>query len=366
MSKADRHSEALLGIHLAKNRGRPQGSPPSDEELALMIDGLLSEERRLEILSHLASRPERYRQWLSLADMDADEQESQAGLLSILTKGINNWLIDWRYAAGGVGAMAAVLLLVNQMAVPPMEELERADTSADSYALAPEKDGLRPQRLSEELARAPASGSASESGSVSDSSAISENSSVSGIGKAEPSPLAQAKPDVDALAGQQFADRTMAEESSHSSQRLMAAKKSQSSLAPPHCISISNPATTQDGLLCAVGIDNERYELRWTAAGKFESLPLIELNAKPLAIRASEDQRWLAVQSIEAIDVYRLENAFKAEISRTQLPFAAETARIRWEKNELLISVMQALGDSDDDLLYRYQPETGEIQPTPP
>ncbi len=345
MSKADRHSEALLGIHLAKNRGRPQGSPPSDEELALMIDGLLSEERRLEILSHLASRPERYRQWLSLADMDADEQESQAGLLSILTKGINNWLIDWRYAAGGVGAMAAVLLLVNQMAVPPME---RADPSAESYALSPEKDGLKPQRLSEELARAPASGSAS------------------GIGKAEPSPLAQAKPNVAALAEQELADRTMAEESSHSSQRLMAAKKSQSSLAPLHCISVSNLATTQIGLLCAVRIDNERYELRWTAAGKSESLPLIELNAKPLAIRASDDQRWLAVQSIEAIDVFRLENAFKAEISRTQLPFAAETARIRWEENELLISVMQALGDSDDDLLYRYQPETGEIQPTPP
>ena len=321
MSKADRHSEAMLGIHLAKGRGRAEGSPPSDEELALLIDGQLEESRRLEVLSHLAHRPERYRQWLSLADMEADEQASHAGLLAVLTRGINNWLVDWRYAAGGLGAMAAIVLLVNQMALPPAEY-----------------------------------GASSESAAYSPSTNSDEDT---------PQFVMPAKPAADGASRQQELKMEMAEERSFSSQAPVAAKRLASPPVQTQCLQALEPATGQAGTLCAVRTGNDTHELRWTAANSGEALPLTNLPDWPLQLLISQDNLRLAVQVNEAIYVYDLPEAFRGETSRSQLPFTAGTSRMRWHNNELLISVMQALGDSDDDLVYRYNPETGEIQPPP-
>lgn len=325
MSRADRHSEALLGIHLAKGKGhgqaRAQGSPPSDEELVLLMDGQLSEERRTEVLSHLAQRPERYRQWLSLADMDADEQASQAGLFSILSRGLNNWLIDWRYAAGGLGAMAAVLLLVNQMALPPSEQLSTADSASEDYAHAP--------MLEETPFAAPTQ------------------------------PLAES------ARQQQNLRMEMAEERASGMQEQMAAKRPARAPLRTHCLPTLAPTSEQSGTLCAVQMESGDHELRWIAAEANDALPLISLPQRPLQLLISANRLWLAVQSNDAIYVFDLPAAFAGESSHSQLPFTAGTARMRWDGNELLISVMQALGDSDDDLVYRYQPETGEITPPP-
>lgn len=322
MSKADRHSEALLGIHLAKPQGRVAGSPPSDEELVLLMDGQLGEPRRSEVLSHLTHRPERYRQWLSLADMDADEQASQAGLLSVLGNAVNNWLIDWRYAAGGIGTLAALVLLVNQMALPPAEQLAGIQPSTDTYAQVPETED--------------------------------ESKAYSAMAP---------KPEADAASRQQSLKMEMAEERSRSTENLTAAKRLAS---PARCLSALEPATRQAGVLCTVRTDKDTHELRWSAENSNQALPLITLPQWPLQLLISENNQWLAVQSHEAIYVIDLPRAFAGETSQSQLPFTAGIARMRWSDNELLISVMQALGDSDDDLIYRYQPETGEINPPSP
>jgi len=320
VSKADRHSEALLGIHLAKGQGRAQGSPPSDEELVLLMDGQLGEQRRSEVLSHLAHRPERYRQWLSLADMDADEQASQAGLFSILSQGINNWLIDWRYAAGGIAAMAAVLLVVNQTALPPSQQLRNAESVVEAYAPAP--------MLEEEAKTSPA------------------------------------KPSADSAARLQSLKREMAEQRSSLSASPETRQRA-STVVRSRCLPATQPTTAEAGTLCAVQLQNDEYELRWTPANADDSLPLVALPHWPLHLQISNNNQWLAVQVTEAIYVFNLPRAFAGETSRSQLPFTAGTARMNWHKNELLISVLQALGDSDDDLVYRYQPETGDIQPPP-
>lgn len=322
MSKADRHSEALLGIHLAKGQRRAQGSPPSDEELVLLMDGQLGEQRRSEVLSHLAHRPERYRQWLSLADMDSDEQASQTGLLSILSRGINNWLIDWRYAAGGIGAMAAVILVVNQMALPPSQQLRNAESVVEAYAPAP---------MLEEEAKTP-----------------------------------PAKPSADSAADLHNPKRGIAEERrSLAALPPAGAKRLPSAPVRSRCLPATQPATTEAGTLCAVQLQRDEHELRWSPANSDEALPLVTLPHWPLHLQISDNNQWLAVQVPEAIYVFNLPKAFAGEASFSQLPFTAGTARMNWNKNELMISVLQALGDSDDDLVYRYQPETGDIQPPP-
>jgi hypothetical protein len=325
VSKADSHSEGLLGIHLSTTQGRAQGSPPSDEELALLMDAQLSKERRSEVLSHLAHRPERYRQWLSLADMDADEQESHASLLNILSKAINNWLIDWRYAAGGVAAMAAFLLVVNQMSTSGPQKIAELEQIASGYAAAPKR--------------------ADE--------AITAQS------------LMAAKPSVDATGRQQNLEREMAGERSGIG-GVASAKRLAATPLKANCLAAINPLTDQPGALCAAQTADDAYELRWTSTNSSEALPLIALPQWPLQLLVSKNNRWLATQRPEAIDVFELPAAFTGNNRRSQLAFTAETARMRWDGNTLLISVLQALGDSDDDLVYRYQPETGDMQAPSP
>ena len=110
MSKADQHSEALLGINLAQHGRVAKGSPPSDEELALLMEGGLSDERRAEVLSHLAARPDRYRQWLEFVEMAA-KPAAETSLLAVLNRGLNNWLIDWRYALGSFAVLGLTLFV---------------------------------------------------------------------------------------------------------------------------------------------------------------------------------------------------------------------------------------------------------------
>lgn len=317
MSQADRHGEALLGIHLAQTGGQVKGSPPSDEELALLMDGVLDDERRAEVLSHLAHRPERYRQWLNLAAMDDAEHAAQAGLLQVLAKGINNWLVDWRYAAGGLGAFAAVLLLVNQMALQPTEETAIG-------ALPAAEDALM-------LRDAPPSA---------------------------PAPEAQRRARLEA---EQQRRETLTLEQSREPQARASAKLAMPAVIAERCIALPHPETAAPGTLCALGFDNDRQNLQWLA-GSGERRNLAQLPSRPLQLRASENRQWIALQTVSTIYVQSAAALFAGDSEPKTLPFTAATARLHWEGNELVISVLQALGDSDDDLQYRYLPEAGELR----
>lgn len=316
MSQADRHGEALLGIHLAQTGGQVKGSPPSDEELVLLMDGALDGERRAEVLSHLAHRPERYRQWLNLAAMDDAEQAAQPGLLQVLTRGLNNWLVDWRYAAGGLGAFAAVLLLVNQMALPPAEETAMG-------ALPAAQDALRLRDTP------PASA---------------------------PAPESRAQ-----LEAEQQRRETLTLQQSREPQDRVSAKRVIPAVIAERCIALPHPETAVLGTLCALGFDNDRQTLQWLASTG-ERQNLAQWPSRPLQLRASENRQWIALQTTSTIYVQSAAALFAGDSEPKPLPFTAAIARLHWEGDELVISVLQALGDSDDDLQYRYQPETGELQ----
>ena len=316
MSKAERHGEALLGIHLAQSGGQVKGSPPSDEELALLMDGALADERRAEVLSHLAHRPERYRQWLSLAAMDDAGQAAQPGLLKILARGIDNWLVDWRYAAGGIGALAAVLLVVNQMALPPVEE-----TAVGALPAAEDVLMLR---------------------------------------EAPPPSAPEAETRARLEAGQQRR-QTLTLEKSREAQARESAKQPMPEVIAERCIALPHPRTGTPGTLCALGFDNDRQTLQWLASTG-DRRNLAQLPSRPLQLRASANQQWFALQTPSTIYVQSAAALFAGDSEPRSLPFTAATARPHWEGNELVISVLQALGDSDDDLRYRYLPETGELQ----
>ncbi|WP_372750350.1 hypothetical protein [Litorivivens sp.] len=316
MSKADRHSEAILGIQLAEPRRKATGSPPSDEELAQLREGSLTNERREEVLSHLTTQPERYRQWLDLAAMAETPESSSGSLLTILSRGLNNWLIDWRYAAGGLASMAAIALLLGQLQTPPSDD----------------SDYLAESTLSD---MAGASGAPEQE-----------------IHTAAPAAPASQKAERE-LASRMAMDRT---------EELQTAAK----MAPPtelsrRCIALPHPISKRTGTLCAVALNTGVSSLRWQSSNTADVLELDDLHEAVLELKVSADQQWLALQTAQAVHVQQLKNLFGDNTERAQLPFNAGTATLRWDENVLIVSVLQALGDSDDDQKYRYLPETGEL-----
>lgn len=303
MSKADQHSEALLGINLAQHGRVAKGSPPSDEELALLMEGGLSDERRAEVLSHLAARPDRYRQWLEFVEMAA-QPAVETSLLAVLNRGLNNWLIDWRYALGSFAVLGLTLFVFQATQQNPQ---------------------LSEPAMEEEYAAGPAPAEAD---------------------------LAAPPP-----AREQAAKRQAAEQ-----QEAMAASKSFTASAKV-CSPLLHPDSVQPGLLCSVAGSSGKSRLMWQARGEAVRHPLGSVHEKALQLRVSPAQNWVALQTAQAIYVQATADLFGENRNRAQLPFNSATATLAWEGEVLLISVMQALGDSDDDLKYRYLPESGELQP---
>ncbi len=302
MSKADQHSEALLGINLAQHGRAVTGSPPSDEELALLMEGGLSEERRAEVLSHLAARPERYRQWLELVEMAA-QPAAETSLLAILNRGLNNWLIDWRYALGSFAVIGLTLFVFQTTQQnPPLSKPAR-----------------------EEYAGAPAPAEAD-------------------------------------LATPLSAPETTAKRQAAEQQEAMASSKSIATSAKV-CAPLMHPDSAQPGLLCSVAGSSGKSRLMWQARGEAMPHPLGSVHENALQLRVSQAQNWVALQTAQAIYVQAIADLFGENRNRAQLPFNSATATLAWEGEILVISVMQALGDSDDDLKYRYLPESGELQP---
>lgn len=302
MSKADQHSEALLGINLAQHGRAAKGSPPSDEELALLMEGGLTDERRAEVLSHLAARPDRYRQWLEFVEM-AGQPAAETSLLAILNRGLNNWLIDWRYALGSFAVLGLTLFVFQATQQSP----QSSKPAIEGHAGAP----------------APAEAD-----------------------------LAAPPP-----AREQAAKRQAAEQ-----QEAMAASESFTASAKV-CTSLLHPDSAQPGLLCSVAGSSGKSHLMWQARGEAVRHPLGSVHEKALQLRVSSTQNWVALQTAQAIYVQATADLFGENRNRAQLPFNSATATLAWEGEVLVISVMQALGDSDDDLKYRYLPESGELQP---
>jgi hypothetical protein len=281
-----------------------KGSPPSDEELALLMEGGLSDERRAEVLSHLAARPDRYRQWLEFVEMAA-QPAAETSLLAVLNRGLNNWLIDWRYALGSFAVLGLTLFVFQATQQNP----QLSKPAVEEYAAAP----------------APAEAD-----------------------------LAAPPP-----AREQAAKRQAAEQ-----QEAMATSMSFTASAKV-CTPLLHPDIAQPGLLCSVVGSSGKSRLMWMWQARGETLrhPLGSVHEKALQLRVSPAQNWVALQTAQAIYVQATADLFGENRNRAQLPFNSATATLAWEGEVLVISVMQALGDSDDDLKYRYLPESGELQP---
>lgn len=115
--KKDNYGLAQIGI--AATEKEPQGAAPSDEELALFIEGKLSFERRQEVISHLNVNPLLYQQWMQLVELVslASQTEQNSVDQKMADTSERNWferLKDWlgwkEYALAG--SMAAVVMTV--------------------------------------------------------------------------------------------------------------------------------------------------------------------------------------------------------------------------------------------------------------
>ena len=313
MSKADRHSEAILGIQLAQHPRQRRGAPPRDEELAQLTEGTLTPERRSEVRSHLSSNPALYRQWQDLSAMvDTPEAQPNSSLLATLTHGLNNWLIDWRYAMGGLATLVVVTVLFGQLAPAPQPTNEAAPLNDFADAAA----GTEERAL-------------------------------------------QASPPASQKAERELASRMAMD---HADELQASAKIAAPAELSRRCISLPHPISSRAGVLCSIALENGVSELRWQARETAEIVVLDDLYAPALELKTSADQQWLALQTAQAIHVQQLKNLFGDNTERAQLPFNAGTATMRWDGNSLVISVLQALGDSDDDQKYRYRPDSGELE----
>lgn len=113
----ENYSLAHIGISVTEKE--PQGDAPSEEELALFIEGKLSFDRRQEVISHLNVNPLLYQQWVQLVEFASLASESQHALLSekaamTSKRSIFDRLKDWlgwkEYALAG--SLAAVVMTV--------------------------------------------------------------------------------------------------------------------------------------------------------------------------------------------------------------------------------------------------------------
>jgi len=125
--------------------GNPtQGDAPDWSELQAYREGGLSEQRRAEVLSHIANDPEVHQQWLDLSEAEhflanPQNQVSEQTTLSdkpTLGERVRAWFTPAHTALAGVGAMAVAAIaivpsLVQQTASSPDGQF---GLSAERYA----------------------------------------------------------------------------------------------------------------------------------------------------------------------------------------------------------------------------------------
>lgn len=141
----------MQNVHIALDamRNPTKGDAPDWAELQSYREGGLSEQRRKEVLSHIANDPEVHQQWLDLSEAEhwlanpqnqtsaqASAQAASAENPESLMDRFRNWLTPGYTALAGVGAMAVAAIaivpsLVQQTASSPESQF---GLSAERYA----------------------------------------------------------------------------------------------------------------------------------------------------------------------------------------------------------------------------------------
>ena len=144
----DAHN-AYIALDLLRNP--TQGKSPDWTELQAYREGGLSEQRRTEVVSHIANDPEVHQQWLDLAEAEswlANPQNQAAadsaamGSVSTdsssmtLRERIGSWFSPGRTALAGVGAMAiaAIAIVPSLVQQTALNTASQFDFSAERYA----------------------------------------------------------------------------------------------------------------------------------------------------------------------------------------------------------------------------------------
>lgn len=134
-TSSQRQDEYLSRIALAlTERPARQGTPPDDEDLAALLDNLLDEQRRGEVISHLANDPALYQRWQQLLenhDVWAGDSSSNSTVTSIANAAQRRrpW---WQPAGGFIGAAAA--LFAGWLALKPGADLLTLDQAYQQFS----------------------------------------------------------------------------------------------------------------------------------------------------------------------------------------------------------------------------------------
>ncbi len=129
-----------LALQLDSGRRSGNGNRPTNEEIAALRDGRLTDSRRREVISFLANDPQIYHQWLNLveathteadqvtatADLstsiggdsgatlsDQDEVERDINIVNRVGRWIRNNVVTTTLSGTGFAAAAALVLMVN-------------------------------------------------------------------------------------------------------------------------------------------------------------------------------------------------------------------------------------------------------------
>ncbi len=350
------HGTALLGLHLAQASALPQGDPPSDEELAMLVEGSLPRQRRQQVLSHLLSTPERYRQWLDLAAMTDKPTVKGRSALQILLNGIDNWVGNWRYAAGAIGAVAATALVAIYSGIlPPLAPVEpqwERATLRDAPASEEAAPAAMEEMLSQEVRRRqPPLAQAPENFATAEPSATADTA-------------AAAPTEREALALQ-----APAQDAKELKAAAKAAPASASPDAEPHCSNSGLLLESQRrGRFCLLARrDGVQYRGRWQwqpQQGESRALRDEVISGLPGALKLSPNGRWLAYRLVKDEEQrlqVRLVPGLFAEQTPTihYLGLLSPVADFHWE--DKLLHIHYAEGEAVRS--QRFDPETGKFLP---
>jgi hypothetical protein len=117
-------AEAMFALYTTQGSITPEGPPPSQEELALLVDDQLDFSRKQQVYSYINADRSLMKQWLDIIDAHKllqpqpehrKEDSKQASGLSQLFHSLSTWLTPARGAmAGGVCAGVLAVVLLNQ------------------------------------------------------------------------------------------------------------------------------------------------------------------------------------------------------------------------------------------------------------
>jgi len=106
------HLLAKLALLAHRGKKAPQGDIPTDEDLALLYDNQLDFKRRQQVMSHINSNPELFKQWIALVDLLAQENNTHTSTASNRADSLINQLQNHWQALVGTLAVAGLATLV--------------------------------------------------------------------------------------------------------------------------------------------------------------------------------------------------------------------------------------------------------------